>query len=265
MYSVFQLALKFIRYWTSASNGKGHGVHSPFVFDFITKVLNGPRDEAVYAAIESTRRRLLKDPAAIEVEDFGAGSRVIATRKRKVRQIAATSLKPKKYGQLLHRIVQYYRPATILEIGTSLGITTAYLATANEAADVITLEGAAEIANIAGKNFDSLGIRNIKQVNGNFDDTLAGVLSGINRVDLAFIDGNHRYEPTISYFGQVLKRSHENTIIILDDIYWSKEMEKAWQWVKAHEKTRLTIDLFAIGIVVLRPEILHKQHFRIRY
>jgi predicted O-methyltransferase YrrM len=265
MYSPFQLIGKYLNYWIKASNGKGHGIHSPFVFEFVTKVLNGKKDETVYAAIESVRKQLLKDESVITVEDFGAGSRVIGTRQRKIRQIANTSLKPKKYSQLLHRIVQYYQPGAVLEIGTSLGITTSYLAKAKPGAKVTTMEGAKEIAAIAKRNFSSLGLLNVEQVTGNFDDTLSPTLSYINKVDLAFIDGNHRYEPTIRYFRQVLERSHDHTIIILDDIYWSKEMEQAWEWVKDHERTRLTIDLFAIGIVILRPEILHKQHFRIRY
>jgi len=265
MYSPVQLAFKYLNYWRKASNGKGHGVHSPFVFAFITKVLNGSKDASVYSAIESVRSQLLNDNSVIEVEDFGAGSRVIGTKQRVVKQIAKTSLKPKKYSQLLNRIVQYYQPKTILEIGTSLGITTAYLAKAKTDSAVATMEGARAIASIAQQNFQTLKLNNIKQVLGNFDETLPSTLAQINTIDLAFIDGNHRYEPTINYFQQILTKSNNNTLIILDDIYWSEEMEKAWQFVKAHPRTRLTIDLFAIGIVVLRPEILHKQHFSIRY
>jgi predicted O-methyltransferase YrrM len=265
MHSLPQLLFKYLNYRFTASNGKGHGIHSPFVFEFVKKVLNGNKDEAVYRQIESRRKQLLRDDTTVTIEDFGAGSRVISTKKRKIKQIAATSLKPKKYSQLLHRIARHYHSRTVLEIGTSLGITTAYLAKADPAANVITMEGAKEIAAIARRNFDTLGIANIQQVTGNFEDTLTPTLAGIGTADLIFIDGNHRYEPTIRYFSEVLEKSHDHTIIILDDIYWSKEMEQAWQWVKAHEKTRLTIDLFAIGIVVLRPEILHKQHFRIRY
>jgi predicted O-methyltransferase YrrM len=127
------------------------------------------------------------------------------------------------------------------------------------------MEGAPEIAAVARENFMKLGIGNIEVITGNFDQTLSSTLSKLETIDFAFIDGNHRYEPTVSYFEQMLKKSNNNTIIILDDIYWSKEMEQAWEWVKNHEQVRLTIDLFAIGIVVLRPEIIHRQYFRIRY
>lgn len=265
MYSPLQLAFKYINYLLKASNGKGHGIHSPFVFEFVTKVKNGPKDQHIYITIESLRKKLLHNDSTITVEDFGAGSRIIGTKERVVKQIASTSLKPKKYSQLMHRMVQHYQPKTVLEIGTSLGITTSYLAKANNNSSVITMEGAKAIAAIAKQNFESLGVSNIQQVIGNFDDTLPSTLSSLQTIDFAFIDGNHRYEPTINYFQQILEKSNNNTIIILDDIYWSKEMEQAWNWVKEHEKVTLTIDLFAIGIVVLKKEILHKQHFRIRY
>jgi predicted O-methyltransferase YrrM len=265
MYSPFQLAFKYLNYQLNASNGKGHGIHSPFVFELVTRVLNGDKDQQVYSEIENIRTQLLQDNSILTVEDFGAGSRVIGTKQRMVKQIAQTSLKSKKYSQLLHRMVRSYQPSTILEIGTSLGITTSYMAKAKPDANIITMEGATSIASVAQQNFDALNISNIQPVLGNFDETLSSTLAGLQTVDLAFIDGNHRYEPTISYFQQILKKSNNYTIIILDDIYWSSEMEHAWQWVKDHDQVRLTIDLFAIGIVVLRPEILHKQHFRIRY
>jgi predicted O-methyltransferase YrrM len=265
MYSPLQLAFKYLNYWLSASNGKGHGIHSPFVFEFVTKVLNTKGDEQVYTEIESIRKQLLQNTTALTVEDFGAGSRVTSTKQREVKQIAKTSLKPKKYSQLLNRMVEFYQPKTILEIGTSLGITTSYLAKANSNASVTTMEGAKEIAAIAQQNFQSLNISNIQAVIGNFDAVLPSTLSQTPTLDFAFIDGNHRFDPTISYFQQIIEKANNNTIIILDDIYWSKEMEQAWNWVKNHAKVHLTIDLFAIGIVILRPEILHKQHFRIRY
>jgi predicted O-methyltransferase YrrM len=265
MFSPVQLAFKYLKYLINASNGKGHGIHSPFVFEFVTKVLNGKGNKQVYGEIESVRKQLLQNNVRINIEDFGAGSRVIGTKERAVNQIAKTSLKPKKYSQLLNRMVEHYQPKTMLEIGTSLGITTSYLAKGKSDASVITMEGAKEIAAVAQQNFHSLHITNIQSVLGNFDDTLPSTLSELDTIDLAFIDGNHRFQPTINYFEQILKKANQSTIIILDDIYWSKEMEQAWQWVKAHEQVRLTIDLFAIGIVVLRPEILHKQHFCIRY
>ena len=152
MYSPFKLGIKYLGYWVKAASGKGHGIHSPFVFEFITAVLNDDGEYYCYEKTEVVRERLKQDQTMLELEDFGAGSRVHASYKRKVADIARSSLKPKKYAQLLFRMVNFYQPKNVLELGTSLGITTAYLAAANESTPVITMEGAKAVAEIAGKN-----------------------------------------------------------------------------------------------------------------
>ena len=265
MYSVTQLAKKYLKYYITASSSKGHGVHSPFVFDFIKFIKNDLKQYDCYNAIEKRRMELLKDTTVIEVEDFGAGSTVIKTNQRRVDQIAASSLKPKKFAQLLFRIVQFYQPNIIIELGTSFGISTAYLASGNKNATLHTLEGASTIARIAQQNFNALGLKNIELIPGDFSVTLPKLLSGIPSPDLVFLDGNHRKIPTLQYFSTFLQVSNPSTILIFDDIHWSKEMEEAWEEIKAHEAVTLTIDLFFIGIVFLRKDFLEKQHFSIRF
>jgi predicted O-methyltransferase YrrM len=265
MYSRAQLAAKYFSYYLKASSGRGHGMHSPFVFDFITHVLNDERDFYAYHEVEQLRKILLKDERVIEVQDYGAGSTLINTKQRKVADIACNSLKPKKYAQLLFRMVNYYQPKQLLEIGTSLGITTCYLAKPGLDSKVITMEGAEAIAAIAEKNFQQLALKNIELVKGNFDETLSSIVSRESLFDFIFIDGNHRKEPTLRYFEQLLPVTHNDTIIIFDDIYWSEEMEAAWKQIKKHELVRTTIDLFFIGVVLLRKEFKEKQHFTIRF
>lgn len=265
MYSKSQLARRYIRYWLHASNGKGHGVHSPFVFELIEKVLNNRKPYHAYASIEALRRSLKRDNRMLTIEDFGAGSRVDGSRQRAVGSIARSALKPAKFGQLLFRLVNHYQPATLLELGTSLGITSAYLASGNPNGHLITMEGAKAVAAVARENFAKLGLSNISLVEGNFDETLPAVLQQTERIDFAFIDGNHRYQPTIDYFNQLLGKAHAGSMIILDDIHWSREMEQAWEEVQLHPQVTMTIDLFFIGIVLFRNEFKIKQHFTIRY
>lgn len=265
MYSSLQLAKKYLRYWFSASNGKGHGVHSPFVFDFITQVLNDKRQFDCFRFIESTREDLKMNHAEINVPDFGAGSRMQLKTKRKISDIARSSLKPRKYSQLIFRMVHYYKPQTILELGTSLGITTSYLSFANPEARIITMEGAPEVAAVANKNFKKLNLSNIQIVVGNFDDTLPSAISSLSSAGFTFIDGNHRKQPTLNYFNRLIPKSSSSTILIFDDIHWSIEMEEAWEEIKQHPSVTLTIDLFFIGLVFFRPEHKIKEHFTIRY
>lgn len=265
MYSPFRLAAKYIRYYITASNGKGHGIHSPFVFNFITQVLNDKRVFPAYDAIEKRRHKLLADNRPVEITDFGAGSTAGNNKQKTVASITKNAAKSKKLGQLLFRIAGYYKPATIIELGTSLGLSAAYLAMGNRAAQVITCEGAPAIASLANDNFSLLQINNAAVTVGNFNDTLPVVLSKQMAVDLAFIDGNHRKEPTLRYFEALLQKVNKTGILIFDDIHWSREMEDAWQTIKEHPGSMLTIDLFFLGLVFFDPGFKVKQHFVIRF
>ncbi|HEX9513414.1 MAG TPA: class I SAM-dependent methyltransferase [Puia sp.] len=265
MYSHLQLARKYVQYYLTASNGKGHGIHSPFVFDFVRGVLNDVGHYPEYVLIENLRRQLEKDRTTLQIEDMGAGSALKATRERSISDIARQAAKPKKLGQLLFRIARYYRSETILELGTSLGLSTAYLAAAATGSRVFTIEGAPEVAVVAERNFRSLGLGNIDLTIGNFDAVLEGVLNGAGRIDLAFIDGNHRLEPTLRYFDTLYGRLSPSSILIFDDIHWSREMEEAWESIKGDSRVYLTVDLFFIGLVFFRDTFKVKQDFVIRF
>jgi len=265
MYSSFQLAKKYIRYYTNAKNGKGHGIHSPFVFDFVIHVLNDTNNYSCYNKIEPLRQQLLRDNSVIEVEDFGAGSAVIPAVKRKIKAIAKSSLKNKKFAKLLFRIANYYKPETIVELGTSFGITASYMACANKKSKVYTFEGSKAIAAIALQNFKKAGLQNINLITGNFDETFSDALATIKKAGLAFVDGNHRKKATLDYFSQLQKKSVPGSIFIFDDIHWSLEMEEAWAQIQHDPSVTLTVDLFFVGIVFFNPDFKVKQHFTIRF
>lgn len=265
MYTRLQLAEKFIRYYISALNRRGHGIHSPFVFDFVTNVLNDTRDFYPYESIESVRRQLLKDNTVIEIEDFGAGAVRQRKKIRSIGSIARHAAKSKKLSQLLFRIVHYYQPKTILELGTSLGISSAYMASANPAARIVSIEGASTVADLARHHHKFLQLSNVEVRTGEFDNILPDALHQLGKVDLVFIDGNHRREPTLQYFEQLLRYTNAQSILIFDDIHWSEEMEEAWDIIKKHPAVTASIDLFFIGIILFRPEFKSKQHFTIRF
>ncbi len=265
MYPRSQLLLKYLNYYLIASNGKGHGTHSPFVFEFITKVLDDESVYPEYARVEGLRKNLLSDETILNVQDFGAGSSIAKSNERTISSIAKNAAKPTKFGQLLYRMVKFYQPSTILELGTSLCITTSYLSLAKPDAKVITMEGSKEIAKVAQTNFRNLEIRNVEIIEGNFDNTLSPVLSNLSSVDLVFVDGNHRQEPTERYFREMLSKIKNDSILIFDDIHWSKEMENTWKTIKNNKTVTCTIDLFFIGIVLFRKEFKEKQHFAVRF
>ncbi len=265
MFSPLQSSLRFLRYYFTARNSKGHGTHSPFIFEFITHVLNDKEQYPEYEKVEALRKKMLADTTILSIDEMGAGSAVSKTNNRPIASIARNSAKSKKFGQLLFRMVRCYKPCTIIELGTSLGITTAYLSMGKPAAQVITMEGANAVAEKAEQNFKGLGLNNITIVRGNFDNTLQKIIDRPEKIDFVFIDGNHRQEPTERYFQQLLPKVQNDTILIFDDIHWSDEMEKAWKTIKEHPDVRCSIDLFFIGIVFFRREFHEKQHFTIRF
>ena len=264
MYSSLQLATRYLQYYISASNGKGHGMHSPFGFDLILHILRNKKKWEAPEEIEDLRHELLNNHSLIAIDDLGAGSRR-KEKEKSVRTLASTAVKPKKYGQLLYRLVKHYQPRNIIELGTSLGITTAYLSYANPNASIRTIEGSSAIAQLAKDNFDKLKLSKIKSVVGNFDHQLPDILHHSTTIDLAYIDGNHRLEPTLRYFAQLLTKVDNDSILVFDDIHWSEEMEKAWKKIKAHPSVRCTIDIFFLGFVFFRSEFKEKRHFTIRF
>jgi len=253
---------KYISYKLKAVSK--HKVHSPFVFDLIVDVFENENSYYAFPAIELIRKKLLLKTKTITVEDMGAGSRVFKSNQRKIKDIVKHSAKEPKYAQLLFKLVNYYQPTTILELGTSLGLTTTYMAKARKNGKIYSLEGSPEICKEAQSTFKSLLVKNVELVQGNFKDTLPETLSKIDNVDFAFFDGNHQKEPTLDYFNQCLQKSNENSVFVFDDIHWSDEMTEAWEEIKAHPEVTLTIDIFQFGIVFFRKGA-EKQHFVLRY
>jgi len=240
-----------------------HGIHSPFVFDFITKclykkVLNTKQIQS----ITENRNSLLTNHNKINVTDFGAGSRVFKSNNRSISKIAKNAGISVKRGALLYKIVQYISADEILEIGTSLGIATTYFSLANSKAKIKTLEGCKETARTAIERFDTLKLNNIETIIGDFKDTLPKTLSN-KKYDLIYFDGNHQKEATINYFEQCLKTVHNETIFIFDDIHWNKSMEEAWCHITSHPSVTISIDTFQWGIVFFRKEQF-KEHFIVR-
>ncbi len=264
-YNKLTILLKYILYLFKASNGRGHGIHSPFVFSFIKKVLNTTTKGDGVNEIENYRAEILNNKREINIVDLGAGAIRQTNKTMKISAIARGSLKSKKYSTLLNRIVAYYKPSSVLEMGTSFGITTCYLAQAMPGANIVTMEGAPAIAKEALNTFSKLGFQNIQLLEGDFDKSLPLYFNTLSSIGLAYVDGNHSYEPTMRYFNLLLTKSNQDTIFIFDDIHWSKEMEMAWKEIKEDQRVSLTIDLFYIGIVFLKKENKEKENFIIRF
>lgn len=266
MYNKAHLAFKFLRYWITASNGRGHGIHSPFVFDLVINVLRGRNhDEAGFERIENVRSELKKSRESIAVSDLGAGSVQGNASLREVSSIARFAAKSSRLARLLYRIVCYYKVESVLELGTSLGLTTRYLALAKPVNGVQTIEGAPAVAQKTAQMLSKEGFDGVTVHCGDFATVLPTLLPEMKGRKLIFFDGNHRYTPTMAYFNQASAFAGDEDIFVLDDIHWSKEMELAWQEIKNHQQVACTVDLFFIGLVFFRKEFKEKQDFAIRF
>lgn len=258
--------LKFL--WNSKNE---HAVHSPFVFNLITKCFYDKKPKPEYQVLKNYRNSLLENKNTIEVTDFGAGSKVFKSNKREIAKIAKTAGITKKRAELLFRITNYFQPESILEIGTSLGLATSALTLGNPKASITTLEGCPETAKIAQLQLAKLSsraqsrdnINNVELVITEFSEYLQSQNLISNIFNLIYIDGNHSKTATLDYFELLLPTITNETTWIFDDIHWSAEMEEAWEIIKKHPKVTVTIDTFQWGLVFFRKEQV-KEHFVIR-
>lgn len=254
--------LRYIQYLLKAGNA--HHIHSPFVFDLYTNLIQSKKSFYSFNEIEIIRSELFHSQQAIEVTDYGAGSKVDNHKERSIRSIAKYAASSRKEAQLLFKLVDRFQPEVMLELGTSLGITTCYQAKANPDGEMYTFEGSKEIARVARINFEKLGITNVKVIEGNIDHTLPQQVDRLKKIDYAFFDANHRFAPTMKYFETCLTKADEDTLFVFDDIYWSQEMAKAWKAIKQRPEVKLTIDLYSLGLVFFRNK-QPKQHFVLRF
>ena len=256
-----ELIFDYLQYRLTAK--KRHGIHSPFVFDFVEQVLCDAKHYPEYSAVESLRKELLASREVLIHQDWG-GSDVAIPKQKTIGEIARNSCSNRKYGRLLFRLSRRYQPRTILELGTSGGISALSLSAGNPQASVYTIEGCPNTSRIAAENFTKLNAGQITLYTGSFDHVLPDLLHSIPAPDLVFFDGNHHREPTLRYFQRCLHAIQDDALFIFDDIRWSKPMKEAWTELCAHERISVSIDLFRLGILFIRKGQA-KQHFRIRF
>lgn len=238
-----------------------HGVHSPFVYLLVTTCFYDRKTREAYKDIKTYRNSLLQNKDCLNVEDFGAGSRVFKNTERQIHKIAKTSGSSLKQSKLLHRLINYFNPEHVLELGTSLGIATHAMAISNPKTAITSIEGSTQLAEFATQQIGKRQLSNVHIINGRFEEVLPTLDQTI--WDFVFIDGNHSKAATLDYFEQLVEHTHNDSVFIFDDIHWSKDMTEAWQIIKDHPKVRVTIDTFNWGFVFFRKEQA-KEHFKIR-
>lgn len=244
-------------YWAAVTK---YQLHSPFVFQLAEAVLESRHWYYAFYEIEKLRHQMVRSRITLEVTDFGTGKGGLVA----LKTLASRAASSVEQGRRLFRVANWASPQTMLEMGSSVGIGTAYLYAGARPAKVISLEGCPAIANVAQANMELLGFPNKVDFRvGPFEKTLENALSDLQHIDFVYFDGNHRKAPTLEYFEKCLEYAHEKSVFVFDDIHWSPEMKEAWSIIQQHPRVTLTVDFFDISLVFINPDFKVKQHFRI--
>jgi len=251
----------YLKHFVSAKR-MGHNVHSPFAYKLCEEVFYNNNTFYDFEVFDKIRAELLKNETEILVKDFGAGSKVLKGDKRTVASIAKVGISTKKQSEILYKLINFLATKTIIELGTSLGLNTIYLSSANKRTKVYSIEGNEALSKFARRLFEIQEVDNCEFIVGNFDNALPELLNKINSVDLIYIDGNHTYEASIKYFEMALAKKNNQSVFIFDDIYWSEGMTKAWEEIKKHPSVTLSIDTFYFGMVFFREEVKERVELK---
>ena len=242
---------------------QGHGVHSPFAYQLCEEVFYNKNHFYNFKLFDQIRNSLLLNETQLEIKDFGAGSKVLDSKKRKIKDIAQFGISSKKQSEIFYRLLNFLGSQTILELGTSLGLNTLYLAATNKKNKVYSIEGSSALYDFAKQLAQKNQINNIQFVHAKFDDSLPKLLANMNSLDALYIDGNHSYEATLRYFEAGLSKKSNDSVFIFDDIYWSAEMTKAWNVLKQHPEVKMSIDTFYFGLLFFKEEIKEKVELKL--
>jgi len=256
------MLLKYTAHALKASK-RGHGIHSPFVYELVENVFYNENLHYVFEELNTIRAELKRTNTIIDSGNFGAGSRVFKSATKKISDIARHGISTKKQSEIIFRLINYLNLKVVVELGTSLGLNSLYMAKAGVDTKVYTIEGAKDLHDFAKQLFEKTNTTNIELIKGHFNEVLKPLLQELNTVSLVYIDGNHTYDATISYFNTCIQHTNENSVLVFDDIYWSEEMEKAWKEIANDSRVNLSIDCFYFGMVFFRKENKQKEHYKL--
>lgn len=241
-------AYHFFRHWLLEIND--HSLHSPYLFDFYTQVIRASGKADSDPGIEALRKAYSHDRSKIRTGGLGAGARYHQRKTVRISYIVRTGLTRPKYSKLLLAIINYFQCRKVIELGTSIGLNSLYLSRGDHVKQVLTFEGNPELAEIAEKNINAHEVKNVQLIQGNLDHTLMDSMNKLEEINFVYLDANHTREATLRYFDQLRPFLSERSVMVFDDIYWSREMTDAWKQICHLSRDSLCLDLFQVGILV---------------
>lgn len=250
---------RYLRFYSAAVTE--YDIDSPYIYRFLREVVLDNRFYAAFRRIESLRASLKNSQSMLSVKDLGAGSQVHFNNRRRVAALVRVAAVSPAQGQLLFKTALWTTPRGILELGSSLGISAAYLGLADSRTRMLSIEGCPQTARQARLNLDAVGAGQVEIRVGSFAEQLSGALETLKYVDLLHLDGDHRKEPVMHYVSTCLSKAGPNAVFIIGDIHWSEEMEAAWAALQQLPEVRGSLDLFHFGILFFNPDLLVRRHY----
>jgi len=248
LWQIFQ----YIRHQCYRKHRKGHGIHSPYLFEFVNGVVFNAHKWIVPSEVLREHRSLKNNSSLAAGEGRTVGSFV---------KWASVS---EKKGKLLYRIVRWFAPEMLVELGTGLGISTLYLATGAPGTPLHSVEGNTDRAAFAAQLVSRNNLGPVSIHWGEMEEKLDEILPLLPGRYFAYVDGNHYYEPTLAYLKSLIGRAGEEAIIVMDDIYWSRGMYRAWKELISWPEVTVSVDLFHTGILLLRKD-LNRAHLKLKF
>lgn len=235
-----------------------HSLQTPFAFSIYENLryyysLNREGN----SALEKIRTELAHDYRIIATQDEGAGSNYADGSNRSIASICKISCSALKYNLLYQFLMTMTPNSVVVELGTSLGINTGYLATKSNGS-VYTFEADPALLQIAMRNLSHL--TNIRFILGNIQTTLPEFLREQSQIDFIQVDAHHTYEATLLYCELVWPYLHEESIVIIGDIHWSTDMKKAWSEIKKFPNVSSSMDFFECGVLFFKQGIQLEHH-----
>ena len=246
----------YVNFIFSATNQ--HGVHSPFVYQLVTKCFYNRKNRPEYRKIGEYRKDVFQEKQQLHIQPncstfFKANTYKIS----KLAKIYAPSWKRSKF---LTRLTNYLNCKSVLEIGTQMGIRTSCFAS-HKNCDVITIDNCEETQKIAREKLKKHHFSTIKFCLQEF--TQQEILVDQKKIDCIYIGNTRKKQSTLHLFEEALKKVHNDSVILIEGLHWSKDMNQAWKEIKENKQVSVTIDTFYLGLVFFRKEQA-KEHFKIR-
>jgi len=242
-------ARKYLWKIRKAKYGRGFGIHSPFVFSLITNVLREKSLYYDYKRIEQLRDALLDDPSFLL--------------NRETQKKIQKSLTSERHGRFLFRLVNFFHPETLLEIGTGLGVDTLYMASPQKNCRCFTLEEDPLLQDLSGKLFSAQSSSNIELVKGRWRDSLEEALNKIEKLDFVCLNANQK-QPIHELYKMCRSKMHEQSIFVIRNIRVSKDLYELWEELKKEEKVISAVDMYSMGILLYNPSLTNK-HYSLYY